>query len=737
MGQGITQTGLPYQLWLDILPELLLMGDVNDDDATILKAVLPNIDGIIERELPTGKTPDNATIKMRLPIIITKLITNATQQTPLLILLEDLQWASDSIDILKNILLETENMPLMIVGNYRNDETPYLQNDLQMMEHITLPRLTQANITELSSAMLGDGGEHHTVIELIHKETEGNAFFIVEVVRALAEEAGSLANIGRVTLPAQVFAGGIQKIIDRRISKLPAWALYPLQVSAVIGRQINQRLLNDVMQEIDLSRWLTVCSDVAVLSAIEADWQFTHDKIREHLIQGIEAKQFREINKQIAYSIETQFADSLDDYSPILAQHYKDAEITEREAFYAVKASEKLKDFIPLESIKFLKRALKIKAYEYSDNPQETYADLELLHGNLLIILSQFDASKTAYDKALEIYQSLDNEVGIAKAMTSLGEWGFMTSNLEEAIPYLEQSIPILEKYEELLFLAYANMNMATVQNRLGNNELSRDFTQKSYEISLKLNDEILISKSLNNLAIYHDMKGDWDKALEIHQQALVIRRRIEDKRGIAFSLTNMGQIEGDKGNLDLEKQYLEEALINIRPTGNKRAEANIINALAKSNLKLGDIDKGIALLKDALSIAGTIGEVHLQAQNLVTLANFYADKNNALALDYYYDAMQRLQTINATHSKLQAIEKVTTLISDTANNQNLVIWLSGALKFADNYKEKDSLSKQLGKLKTILEPNAYTSACALGKNLSLDEILSDMLQKREDDNDS
>ena len=736
-GQAITQTGLPYQLWRDVLPTLLVMSDLKDDDAIILKTILPAIEGIIERDLPTGSIPDNATIKMRLPVIITKLITQATQQTPLLILLEDLQWATDSIDILKNILLETETMPLMVVGNYRNDETPHLKDDLQLMEHITLPRLTKDNITALSSAMLGDSGEHHTVIDLIHKETEGNAFFIVEVVRALAEEAGSLANIGLVTLPAQVFAGGIQKIIDRRISKLPAWALYPLQVSAIMGRQINKILLTNIIPDLNLSKWLAICSDVAILSAIESDWQFTHDKIREHLISSVETNQFREINKKIGQAIEAQFTDTIDDYAPILAQHYRDAEIPEKEALYTIKAAEKLKEFVPLDALKFIKRALNIKAYEYTDNSQESNADLELLHGNLLAILSQFEATKIAYDKALAIYDSLGNEVGVAKVMTSLGEWGFMTSNLEEAIPYLEKSIPILEKHEEWLYLAYANMNMATVQNRLGNHELSKNYTQKSYEIALKLKDDILITKSLNNLAIYYDIKGDWDKALELHQQALDIRRRIEDKRGIAFSLTNMGAIEGDKGNYDLQKQYTEEALINIRPTGNKRSEANVINALAKANLKLGNTDIGIAYLKEALSIADSIGEIHLQAQNLFTLADIYTGTDNSLALDYYYDAMERLQKIDASNSKLDAINKVSALVTHTVDNQSLVKWLCGALKFAENYKDTDELTKQLDELKVSLLPDDYDSACMSGQDLTIDEILSDMLQNREDDNDS
>lgn len=736
-GQAITQSGLPYQLWRNILPELLMITDVTDEVASILKIIIPNIEDLLERDIPTLVSVDNSTINMRLPLIITSLVIDASKKTPILILLEDLQWATDSIDTLKSVLLATENMPIMIVGNYRSDEARHLAEELSLMNHMILPRLTETDIRELSSAMLGQSGELNDVIELIHKETEGNAFFIVEVVRALAEEAGRLSDIGRATLPAQVFAGGIQKIIKRRISKLPTWAIYPLQVSAIIGRQINMKLLGEILPELDIPSWLTLCNDVAVLSVLEINWQFTHDKIREYVSNNIEASKSRQINKAIAQSIEALYADTLDEYASVLAQHYREAEIPEKEAHYTIRAAYQLKDFIPLKSLQFAKQALKIEAYNYTDNPKLVHAELELLYGHTLISASQYDDAKSAYDKALNIYQELEDDIGIAKTMTSIGEWGFMTSHLNEAIPYLEQSIPVLEKHEEWLYLAFANMNLATVYNRLGKNELSGSYNQKAYELALKLDNEIMIAKSLNNLAIHHDIKGNWDKAIEIHKQSLAIRRRIEDKRGIAFSLTNIGAIEGDKGNYDLQKDYLTEALLNIRFVGNKRIEANILNGLGNVELKLDNIDRGLSHIKEALSLSEQIGEIHLQAHNLHSLGDFYKTSHMTLALDYYYDAAERLQVIDVIHIKLSTINKITDLIMDSGNISTLVTWLCAALNFTDNYNNRDDLIQRLEELKADLDAQKYEVACSSGKNLSLNDILSDMIKQREvsDDN--
>ena len=687
-GQGITQSGVPYQLWRNILPELLLITDINDESASILKSILPNIEDILEREVPDLVELDSATINMRLPLIITSLVVKALQKTSLLILLEDLQWANDSIDTLKSVLSATENLPLMVVGNYRSDEASHLAHDLDMMAHMNLQRLTQENIRQLSSSMLGQSGELHDVVDLIQKETDGNAFFIVEVVRALAEEAGRLSHIGRKTLPAQVFAGGIQNIIERRISKLPTWTIYPLQVSAIIGRQINQELLKHIIPELDLAWWLTLSNEVAVLSASESDWFFTHDKIREYVITTIERTEVIEINALIAQAIETLYDQNLDNYAPILALHYREAENSKKEAYFALEAAKKLKDFLPTDALQFASRALHLESYNYTDTPIRSHAELELLVGNLFISVSQYDNAKSAYETALTIYEELEDEVGVAKTMTSLGEWGFMTSHLQEAIPYLQKSIPVLEEHEEWMFLAFANLNMATVYNRLGENDLAGSYNQNAYQIALKLNDEMLIAKTLNNLAIHHDLKGDWDKAIEIHKQSLEIRRRIEDKRGIAFSLGNMAAIEGDKGNYELQKEYVTEALFNIRQVGNKRIEANIRNMLGKVEIRLGSITSGLSHVKEALTLAEQIGEIHLQAHNLLDLGEFYETSDQELALDYYYDAAERLQAIDVTHMKLNTINRITTILINTEDKLKIVTWLCAALNFADNYKK-------------------------------------------------
>ena len=82
------------------------------------------------------------------------------QTRPVVLVVEDLQWAEESLEPLKLLIGLVDELPLLIVGNYRNDEKPGLPNELPGMSIMKLERLPQTAIEKLSTAMLGDHGRN-------------------------------------------------------------------------------------------------------------------------------------------------------------------------------------------------------------------------------------------------------------------------------------------------------------------------------------------------------------------------------------------------------------------------------------------------------------------------------------------------------------------------------------------------------------------------------------------------
>ncbi|MEM7113918.1 MAG: AAA family ATPase, partial [Chloroflexota bacterium] len=208
IGQGVAEGGKPYQLWVDILPHLLLNVELTDLEAGVLQPIVPDIDRILQRPIPTP--PDMRGDAGRDRLVMTIIAVLQRQPRPTLLLLEDLQWVEESLLPLKQLLRIREQFSaLCIFGTYRDDERPSLLHELPGGTHLSLERLSETAVTRLSHAMLGEKASPPELIALLTTETEGNTFFIVEVMRTLAEEAGRLEHIGQMPLPTTIFTAGM------------------------------------------------------------------------------------------------------------------------------------------------------------------------------------------------------------------------------------------------------------------------------------------------------------------------------------------------------------------------------------------------------------------------------------------------------------------------------------------------------------------------------------------------
>lgn len=160
---------------------------------------------------------------------------------------------------------------------------------------------------------------------------------MVEVARALAEDAGSLADVGRKQLPNQVFAGGVVAVLERRLRCVPSSAQQLLHIAAVAGRLVDLKLLGAISG--DLAGWLRVCADVGVLELSEQQWRFSHDKLRERLLIELPTDEKRKHHRQIAETLEQVYPDFAL-HSARLGYHYEQAGMPGRAVHFLTQAGE-------------------------------------------------------------------------------------------------------------------------------------------------------------------------------------------------------------------------------------------------------------------------------------------------------------------------------------------------------------------------------------------------------------
>jgi hypothetical protein len=336
-GQPLSEAAPAYSLWLDPLRYLAMHHNLDDLQASTLKPIIPDIGMILGRRIPDPPTLAPEAAQTRLFAVIEALLRGF--EAPLVIVLEDLHFAAgESLTLLQRMARLAGELPLLIIASYRDDERPSLPRELPNVAHMKLRRLRRPHIEALAHAMIGTHGRDTALVDLLERETQGNLFFMVEVVRALAEEAGDLSSVTDVSLHRRVLPGGVRQIIQRRLARVPESARDLLNVAAISGRQIDLHVLRHIAPDVNLKEWLNQCAET-VLAAQGDDWIFAHDKLREALLNNLSADDTRALHQRVAQAIEAN-GDTAQD-AEALVYHWSMAGDTVREGQYALLAGER------------------------------------------------------------------------------------------------------------------------------------------------------------------------------------------------------------------------------------------------------------------------------------------------------------------------------------------------------------------------------------------------------------
>ena len=430
-GQAVAEAGLPYQEWRDPLRRLSLSSELRDEDLTYLQIFVPDVGELLDRKVPPLERPEPGRLQRILQATAAALFRQQT--TPVLLILEDLHWTGDeSLSLLRELNQLTASHPLLIVGTFRNDEKPELPSLLPKARYMKLSRLPDEAIAKLSKSMLGASGARPAVIEYLKKQTEGNVFFLVEVVRSLAESVGGLDFIASDHTPERVTTRGISDIVLRRLNRIPAKFWPVMELAAIQGRQLDMNVLETALPGLDLPEWLRVAADGMVLDLDDGRWRFAHDKLREALLASLDGNKSGQLHQRVALAIEHVYAESARP-APRLAYHWAHAGNDEREQHYsALAGSEMLKSAAYASAIEYLERAVELlPAVAQGQEPQELGLQLSL--GTAYLIAKGFTSAemKRAFDRAGELCIKLGDPTQLFRVLFGQATFYLFSGELE------------------------------------------------------------------------------------------------------------------------------------------------------------------------------------------------------------------------------------------------------------------------------------------------------------------
>jgi tetratricopeptide (TPR) repeat protein len=474
-GQAVSAGGLPYHAWHAVLRLLTCLTELEDWEASVFKPLVPDIADLLHRPVADPEHLSTEAAHLRLLLAVEDVFRRLPQ--PVVVILEDLQWADAStLSLLDRLAKMARGARLLLLGSYRDDERPRLPEELPGFQVLRLPRLSSAEIASLSESMMGSPGREPRVLSLLERETEGNPFFLIEVIRSLAEESGQLDRIGQGALPARAYVGGICAIVERRLGKVPPGAREPLRLAAILGRDIHGELLREAHPGLDVTAWLGECADATVLEVSGNRWRFAHDKLREGMLEGLSPDVARALHEKAALTIEAAHPDDAG-WVVALAQHWGQAGDAAREAHYSERAGEQaLSVYACREAIPHFERAL---AYART-RPGAALQVLQLERrlAEVLYLMGDLERCRDQVERALKtlggsLTRRLDGSVlgvlqqVLGRLLQTLVPWAFRVSSPEHRQMRLEEGRVLWLLYMALFFAQDAQRLLWTTFRQL------------------------------------------------------------------------------------------------------------------------------------------------------------------------------------------------------------------------------------------------------------------------------
>ncbi|MEZ4670054.1 MAG: tetratricopeptide repeat protein [Anaerolineae bacterium] len=727
-GQAVAEGGLPYQLWREPLRRLALGTALSDVDAGILRDIVPDIADLQGRTIPDTVALEGQDYQQRLFGTIADIFQN--QNKPVLLLLEDLQWSRESLDVLGLLKDVAPKLRLLVVASYRDDERPELPETLPGMQLLKLERLTHDQIASLSESMLGQTGRLPQLVQFLQQETEGNIYFLVEVVRALAEEAGRLDQVGRVTLPQYVMAGGIQAIVERRLARVPAGKMELLRLAAVAGRELDLTIMEQFETEHALDEWLVICANCAVLEVHEDQWRFSHDKLRRAAIDMIPAAELPDLHRQVAQALEVVHG-TAPDQAATIARHWaaagdvaKEFEVVQRAGDYALRIS----SFS--EAITHYERAYALLPEVVTDaeEQQKVQARLLLKWGEALQHSGDYVVATTKSTQSLELYFVLEDQAGIAQAMSLRADIFWRSGDHTSASQMCTDSLAIYRASGDRHGEARALNRLGMIAIEQGNYEQANTNIKLALEIAEDLQDDVTRSTGLNNLGLVALRQGDFANAVEYFKENLAMCRASGERWRVVAVLLNLGTLSGIQGDLGAAGDYFRQALDMSRIIGDRRGMAQALNNLGFVAQLQGEYDAAATYLEESLSLAQAIGNRQGSAEILVNLGHVATAQNDARrATELFYQALSIAREIKVAPLMLESLYGLARIEESPSR---ALAWLTLVLNHpATTHETRDMATKLSEQINADSSPEVIETATTLGSALNLDALVDDLLR--------
>ena len=289
------------------------------------------------------------------------------QPQPLVMALDNIQWTDDaSLRFVHFLARQAASHPMLLICAFRDDEidaAPQLAPWVDSLRHephlrmLALPRLALADVQQLLEGM-DQAPPLSGLADRLHRDSEGNPFFVWSLLHALGEHAGAAADDGRLPLPDE-----LRDSVRARLARVPQEERVLLERAAVLARRFHFETLQTLsdLGEAPFLQALEALERRCLLRA-EPDgghYDFSHDKVREVVYRDIPAARRALLHRTVAQQLEANDAGDSRDRHARLAEHYERGQVWPKALHYLRAAAEQSQKLFAMgEAMRWLDRAV-------------------------------------------------------------------------------------------------------------------------------------------------------------------------------------------------------------------------------------------------------------------------------------------------------------------------------------------------------------------------------------------
>jgi len=523
----------PYAHWAEMVRELL-----DDAPPALLQRVGWSVAGEVAKITPafaqkvgapashTAPT-DPESARARFYEAVTEFFVNLSQDAPLLLFFDDLQWAdATSVHLLEFVVRSVANHRMLLLATSQEPEAGgdstlsevyrYLGKN-RLLTIVPLRRMDQAAVGALIQKTFGGGEISQEFSALVHERTGGNPFFVEEVLRSLVEEGSIYRTPDGVWERKEIQEIGIPKtvreVVKQRVNRLDEPTQSTLRIAAVLGVEFPFELLGEVAQ-IDEERLIEQLERLVRAGLLEESsrptrllsYHFPDPQIRQVLYGEMLSPRRVRYHRKAAEALERIAGKRREEFAGDLAVHFREGHDVAKAREYATLAAER---WVKVYGFDDAERQYRT-ALELEEEAPDEKARAQILDGlgRVHYTLGRLDSAITEWEKAIQLYE----RAGDLQRAGGLCSW---LSDVYRLHPELAPDRPqlvdeILEKGRSLLVRLPPSPELVRVYDTYGTRlaELNRpaearSMAEKGIEVARSIGDrdaEMAVQGSLYQL---------------------------------------------------------------------------------------------------------------------------------------------------------------------------------------------------------------------------------------------